>query len=470
MKSRPIGKRAIVVGAGMGGLAMAGALAGAFERVLVLERDSLPADASDRRGVPQGRHVHLLLAGGQRALGELFPGFDDDLAGAGAVTIRMGLDLRTERPGYDPFPQRDLGIDGFATSRPLLEWLVRERVRALDNVELRADCRVDGLVARPDGAAVTGVRCASPGGAGEVLDADLVVDASGRGVLTLELLASLGRPAPETTTIGIDLRYASAVFAIPEDAPTDWRGVFHMPLMPRTTRGALLLPLEGGRWIVTLAVRHDEEAPADADGFMAFTRGLRMPTIHRAIAHAKRLGEVARFGFPESIWRHYERLPEFPRGLLTAGDALCRFNPVYGQGMSVAALEAVTLRRLLSERAGEANPLAGLAAPFFASAAAEIDNPWYGAAVPDFIHPQTRGTRPDDFETMLKLGIGLTRLAARDPAVHKLTAEVSNLLKPRSAYREPELLRRIMGSRQTPERSARAVETSEPDPTTRTTP
>lgn len=439
MMSRPIGKRAIVVGAGMGGLTAAGALAGHFEEVLVLERDALPADPADRHGVPQGRHVHALLAGGQRALAELFPGFDVDLAGAGAVILRMGLDVRTERPGYDPFPQRDLGVDGFAMSRPLIEWLVRERVRALAGVELRPDHWVGAILAGPDGAAVTGVRCD-----GDPLDADLVVDASGRGTLTLELLAAIGRPAPETSTIGVDLRYASAVFAIPDDAPADWKGVFHMPLMPRTSRGALLLPLEGGRWIVTLAGRHDEDPPVDPDGFMAFARHLRVPTIHRAIEHAKRLGEVTRFGFPESVWRHYERLEGFPRELLTAGDALCRFNPVYGQGMSVAALEAVTLRRLLTARAGEPDPLAGLAPPFFAAAAEAIENPWFGAAVPDFIHPKTRGTRPENFEATLKFGLGLTRLAARDPAVHKLTAEVSNLLKPRSAYREAGLVERIL--------------------------
>jgi 2-polyprenyl-6-methoxyphenol hydroxylase-like FAD-dependent oxidoreductase len=443
MMSSPIGKRAIVVGAGMGGLTTAGALAGHFERVLLLERDALPAEAIDRSGIPQGKHVHALLAGGLRAFGELFPGFEGELSQAGAVTLRAGLDVRAERPGYDPFPQRDLGFDAFAMSRPLLEWLVRGRVRALPRVELRQDCWVEALVARPDGAAITGVRCGRPGAASEVLDADLVVDASGRGSLTLDLLASIGQPRPEESTIGVDLRYATAVFSIPDDAPADWKGVFHFPHAPRTSRGALLLPLEGRRWIVTLAGRHGEDPPGDAEGFMAFVRQLRTPTIFNAIEHAKRLGEVVRFGFPESVSRHYERLAAFPRGLLAVGDAICRFNPVYGQGMSVAAQEAVRLERLLSTRAREADPLDGLALPFFAQAAALIDTPWFGAVIPDFVHPKTRGTRPENLEAMLKFGAALGRLAARDPAVHRLTAEVQNLLKPRSAYLDPELLQRI---------------------------
>ena len=190
----------------MGGLTAACAISDSFESVLVLERDALPADAIDRSGIPQGKHVHALLAGGLRAFGELFPKFESELARAGAVTLRAGLDVRTERLGYDPFPQRDLGFDAFAMSRPLLEWLVRERVRALPNVELRQGCRVEALVARPDGAAVTGVRCGRARATSEILDADLVVDASGRGSLTLDLLASIGQTRPEETTIGVDLR------------------------------------------------------------------------------------------------------------------------------------------------------------------------------------------------------------------------------------------------------------------------
>src|SRR5262249_13160901 len=158
-----------------GGLTAAAALADSFERVLVLDRDALPAEAVDRPAVPQGRHVHALLAGGLRALGELFPGFADELAGAGAVRLRAGLDVRAERPGYDPFPQRDLGFDAFAMSRALLEWLVRGRVRALQNVELREDCRVESFLGRADGTGVAGARCGRPGAKREALDADLVV-------------------------------------------------------------------------------------------------------------------------------------------------------------------------------------------------------------------------------------------------------------------------------------------------------
>ena len=435
-----IGRQAVVTGAGMGGLTAARVLADHFERVLVLERDALPADALDRHGVPQGRHVHALLAGGQRALSELFPGFEQRLEGAGAVRLRVGLDIRVDRPGYDPFPQRDLGFDAYAMSRPLVELTVRRCVQEKSSIELRTGCQVQGLVTSPDGAAVTGVRYTSPNGTAETVDADLVMDASGRGTPTLEALEAMGRAAPTETTIGVDLGYASAVFEIPDDAPKDWKGAFCLPGAGRASRGSLMLPLEGHRWIATVGGRHGDQPPGDELAFMEYAKALRTQTIYNAIKRAKRLGEIARFRFNESVLRHYQRLEDFPRGVLPIGDAICRFNPIYGQGMSVAAQEAVALRQLLARRV----PLAELAREYFAEVARIVDTPWAQAAIPDFVHPETRGERPADFEQTLKFGMALGKLAASDPAVHRLTSEVQHLLKPRSVYRDPELVHKVM--------------------------
>jgi 2-polyprenyl-6-methoxyphenol hydroxylase-like FAD-dependent oxidoreductase len=438
-----VGRQALVVGAGMGGLTAARALADHFEHVLVLERDALPGRAEDRPGVPQGKHVHALLAGGQHALCDLFPGFDGDLARMGAVPIRAGLDVRVERPGWDPFPQRDLGFDAYAQSRAQLELGVRQQVQAHPGIEVRQQCRVQALIPGAVGARVTGAQVLTADGKSETVAADLVVDASGRGTPTLDLLVSIGQPRPAETTIGVDVAYSTAVFAIPDDAPSDWKGVFCFP-QPPSSRGSLLLPMEGQRWIVTLAGRHGDRPPGDLAGFIAYAESLRCPTIHRAIRHARPLGEVVRYGFPESVHRHYDRIETFPRGLLPVGDAVCRFNPVYGQGMSVAAQGACALRRFLAARAGERDPLEGLAQAFFAEARALIETPWAQAAIPDFIHPDTRGERPANFEQTLRFGFALTKLMARDPAVHRLVAEVQNLLKPRSVYFEPELMERVM--------------------------
>jgi 2-polyprenyl-6-methoxyphenol hydroxylase-like FAD-dependent oxidoreductase len=442
MASTLIGKRAVVIGAGMSGLTAAGALANRFDQIVVLERDTLPSEPTFRAGTPQARHVHGLLLSGQRALSELFPGFEQDLARAGAVPLRAGLDVRVERPGYDPFPQRDLGWSGYAASRPTIERAVRRRVESHANTMLRQRCRVTEVMASPDGTAVTGVRCENDTGTSETITADLVVDASGRGALTLALLDSIGRPLPEETTIGIDLGYATCIFSIPDDASTDWKGVMTFGQAPHNSRGGLMLPLEGNRWMATIGGRHGNVPPGDAEGFLTYAKALRTPTIYNAIKHAKRLDGVARYGFPESVRRHFERLDGFPRGLLPIGDAICRFNPVYGQGMSVAALEACLLKRLLKESGETADPIAELASTFFKEMQTLIETPW-SVAVSDFAFPETQGQRPADFEATLKFGIALTRLAAEDPAVHKLTLEVQHLLKPLSVYRDPDLLRRV---------------------------
>ena len=289
---------------------------------------------------------------------------------------------------------------------------------------------------------VAGVRWTAPEGARETVDTDLVVDASGDGRLTLDVLRATGYGALKETTIGVDIAYATTVFDSPDDAPTGWKGVYCLPEIPKSGRGGLMAPIEGRRWMLTLAGRAGDVLPADHDAFMAYARTLRTATIYDAIKNAKRVTEINRFRFPESRYRHYDA-QRFPQGLLPIGDAICRFNPIYGQGMSVAAQEARVLREILHARHSAPSPLGDLAREFFQQADGLIETPWAGAALPDLAYPDNRGERPPDLLQRLKFGAALTALAARDPAVHKLTAEVAQLLKPRSAYRDPELVARV---------------------------
>jgi 2-polyprenyl-6-methoxyphenol hydroxylase-like FAD-dependent oxidoreductase len=443
MTSTSIGRQAVVVGAGMAGLPAARALADFFEHVVVLERDTLPLDASHRTGTPQGRHTHALLGGGQRALGDLFPGFEQDLAKAGAVPLRVGLELRLETPGFDPFPPRDLGWITYWMSRPLIEFIVRQRVKQLANITIREHCRALELVSSSDGAVVSAIRFENGEGKPETLATDLIIEASGRGYLTYGLLDAIGRPRPEETSIGVDITYATSVFAVPDDLPTDWKAVMTLDAPAEGGVAAIMAPLERNRWIVTLVGRHGDKPPSDQDGFLAHARQLRATTIYDAIRGAEPLGEIVRFGLPASVRRHFDRLERFPRGFVPFGDAVCRFNPVYGQGMSVAAQEACLLHELLRRRAEETDPLAGLASDFFGEAATLIETPWAMAAVPDLAHPKAQGERPEDLEQRLQFGEALNRLAAEDAAVHKLLAEVLHLLKPQSVLREPGLVERV---------------------------
>ena len=378
------------------------------------------------------------------ALSELFPDFQSVLESAGAVPMRSGLDIRIERPGFDPFPMRDLNIRNYAISRSTLEFAVRQCTLDHANIRIQSECRVTGIATSADGSVVEGVHFHDADKVAQTLPADLVVDASGRGAPTLAVLKSTGRAIPTETTIGVDVGYSTAVYDIPEDAPRDWKGVMTFPLMPQSSRGGLLLPFEGRRWMVSLGGRGDDKPPGDEAGFLDYARQLRTPTIYNAIRDATRIGEIARYVFPQSMRRDFESIQGWPRGLIPIGDSICQFNPIYGQGMSVAAQEAVLLRRLLARSEGAGDPLATLAPRFFAGVNTLLETPWMMAAIPDFVFPETEGQRPADLQRNLKFAAALTRLAARKPDVHKLMVEVQNLVKPRSVYRRPIFMARIL--------------------------
>jgi 2-polyprenyl-6-methoxyphenol hydroxylase-like FAD-dependent oxidoreductase len=309
--SNPILKQAVVIGAGMGGLAAAKAVAPHFEKVIVFDRDSLPDEPAPRPGTPQARHTHGLLPGGCRALECLFPRVELDLVEAGAVRMRMRRDMRHEVPGFDPLPQRDFGFDQFGLSRPALERVVRRRVEREPNIEFKPRSRVTELIASPDNGSVAGVRFEDTRGTPGSVAADLVVDASGRASLTLGFLEAIGSSKPPAIEIGIDQAYATAIFEKPEDAPTDWLLVLHAPTPPGSSRLGIIAPMEGRRWSVSLCVNHGEATPGDIDGFMAFAKSFRMPTIYNAIRGAKRVGDIARFGMPCSVRRAFDKLVRF---------------------------------------------------------------------------------------------------------------------------------------------------------------
>jgi 2-polyprenyl-6-methoxyphenol hydroxylase-like FAD-dependent oxidoreductase len=441
--ANPILKRTVVIGAGIGGLAAAKAIAPHFEKVIVFDRDTLPDEPAPRLGTPQARHTHLLLAGGCRALECLFPGIELDFLAAGAVRARMRREIRFEIPGFDPFPRRDLGFDQFLLSRPALELVCRRRVEREPNIEFKPRSRVTELIASLDNRAVAGVRFEDARGTPGSLAADLVVDASGRASPTLGFLEAIGSSKPAAIEIGIDQAYATTVFETPDDAPTDWLGVLHQPTPPGSSRLGLVMPMEGSRWSVSLCVNHGETPPGDIDGFMAFAKSLRMPTIYNAIRSAKRVDHIARFGMPSSVRRAFDKLDRFPRGLVPLGDSVCRFPPTQGQGMSVAAQEANVLASVLESRRRLGDPLGGLAESFFAEIQPLLETPW-AVAMADLVYPQTRGERPPDFKEKLQYTRALTRLAAEDAEADKILAEVRSLLKPQSALREPEFASRVM--------------------------
>jgi 2-polyprenyl-6-methoxyphenol hydroxylase-like FAD-dependent oxidoreductase len=439
-KSYRVGERAIVIGSGLAGLSAARVLSDRFRQVVLLDRDQPSDDATPRPGVPQGKHPHGLLVGGLKALEHLFPGFGDELRQAGAVPIDPGFDLLYEVPGQDVWPRTKFGLQTYAMSRPLIERTVRRQVQRLTNVSVEGGCRVLNIVSESNAGAATGIRYRTPHGDVKTLQSDLIIDASGNGSLTVDFLKASGRRPAEETSIGVNLRYASTLFER-SDITKNYKVVFTLPNAPEESRGGLIVPAENDRHQVVLAGRGDDIPPITGDEFLSYAWDLPTPTIYNAIKNAKRLTEITPYSFPESRWRHFAQVRDFPRGLLPIGDAICRFNPIHAQGMSVAAQEADLLLDLL--RTFDSDGLDTLAPNFLTKAESLIAAPWSMSAIPDFIYPETTGERPEDLESRLNFQRGLGRLAVRDTAVFELLTEVRNLLKPPGLLNDPSIVSRI---------------------------
>ncbi len=337
---------ALVIGGSVAGLCCAETLSHHFERVSVLERDRLPSEPCLRRGVPQAPHQHMLLARGQQLLEELFPGLQEELIACGAVPMDVAEELAWLTPaGWAP--RFRSGITIVPCSRQLLEACVRERVRANPRVEIREEQQVFGLLAGP-GDQVVGVRVRPSGRrelSGERISADLVIDTAGRGSRLPAWLEDLGYRVPPAHVVDAHVSYTSRVYEGLAALPAGLRGAFIQAAPPASTRGGALLPIEKGRMLLTLIGRAGDVAPTDDEGFLAFARSLRSPLIHVAVAALVPFTHPVSSRATENRRYPYERMPKWPKGLVAVGDAVCAFNPVYGQGMSTAALGAVALGR-----------------------------------------------------------------------------------------------------------------------------
>ncbi len=435
------GHHAVVLGASLAGLAHAVPLARRFDRVTLVDRDVLPRGPDHRRGVPQGQHIHLLVPGGVARLEELLPGVLADLSAAGAGLI-PAQDWRFHMGGG----RLDLtGCDARITgaTRPLLESVVRDRVRSLDGVELLEGWGAEDLTTTADRMRVTGVRLRSETDPTEerTLEADLVLDTTGRGSRSPRWLADLGYGRPEEERLKVDLHYATRLF---RGGPAALGGCGNVlvDVPPDGTRGGVALAVEDDRWLVTLIGMAGERPPTDLDGFTDYAASLPVADLHDIVTGGEPVGEPSQRAFPASCWHRYDRLPRLPEGYAVSGDAVCSFDPRFGQGMTVAIVEAMELGRVLDDHG-----LHGVGAELLSAARWVVQDAWELATGSDLANPRIDGPRPLSVRVGNAYMQRLLPAAHEDPVVAASFIRVIGMQARPSELMHPRILARVLVGR-----------------------
>ena len=413
---------AVVIGGSISGLLAARVLLNHYDQVTLLERDRLPDVPAGRPGIPQAQHVHALLLKGQQLLETLFPGLTDDLIAQGAMLLDWAADWRW-LTAWGWMPQEPLNLKGLICSRLLLEWRLRDRLLKLPGFNLQSQTQATGLIANTDQTQVRGVIIQSHGDVA-TLEADFVVDASGRNSRLPDWLAELGYCRPQEATVNSFLGYASRWYRLPSNA--DCRGVYLTPKPGVTRRGGVLYPVEGNRCIITLIGVEKDYPPTHEAEFLAFAQSLRDPSLAEAIQVLEPISQIHGYRRTENRWRHYEKLRSMPEGVVTLGDAVCTFNPFYGQGMTAAGLGCLTLDECLRKPQSHSFALG-----FQKRLSRQLQTPWLMATGEDLRWDMTTGDRPGWFGQQIQQYFDrVMQSACHDPQIHRALLEVVHLSKP----------------------------------------
>jgi len=437
---------AVVIGSGIAGLLAARVLSDHFDRVTIIERDRVPFGDEFRRGIPQARHVHVLHRRGQTILEQYFPGLEAEFAAAGVPCLDQGWDVLSRfKTGYGP--RLRSGITVFSTSRTFLEGAIRRRVLGNQRVHLMPGCDVTGLLTDSQQGRVTGVQYRSSESPDETdyLLADAVMAADGRASRLPEWLEAIGYDRPQTRVVNPHLGYASRWYTIPVNFQTqEWQGILLQTTPPAMSRGAIVMPVEGSRWIVTLMGTNGDYPPTDEDGFLAFARSLPDAVIHDALKSATPLSAIYGYRNTENRLVYYDRLARWPENLMVIGDACCALNPSYGQGITMAALSAVTLDTHLCQRRPVGNVITD-AHHFQKKLSKTMALEWQLAISQDVRWPSCEGGRRGlPTRLMHRLTDLIIQQMPGNPALYQLFLEIMHGLRTPSALFQPRVVGMIL--------------------------
>ena len=434
--------KAIVIGASIAGLVAARALSDHAETVSIIDRDVPPDSAIPRKGVPQGRHVHGVLAGGLDAFKSFFPGIMDDLAADGSRVVDTGNDVLWFNNGAWRL-RCNCGVAACVQTRPLFELHVRKRVEQLPNINPFYGHSVTALELNPEKTRVTGVRLVQEGREEKTLPADLVVDCSGRGSKLPGWLEANGLEKPSFTTITVNVGYSTQYFQVPNERDLDWLALLIVNQPPNITRLGVGSFVEGGELQVTLGGMFRDYPPDDGAGFLKFAESLQHPAIFQAIRNAKATSPISTYRFSAHLWNHYDRLKGLPENILVLGDALCSFNPIYGQGMTVAALEAQILYKCLAEAntRGDARKLRDR---YFRGISSVVKAAWAMATGADISYPQAEAPKPFGHGAINRYLNSVISLSCYDKKALTVWNQVTNMQRPLPALFAPAILGRVI--------------------------
>lgn len=437
MTQAKLGGHAVVVGGSIAGLLAARVLSEFFTSVNVIDRDQFPDDPVPRKAVPQGRHIHFLQEAGRKCFEELFPGFTDEVLAAGGIEFDPGRGLVWHiGGGYSTKTTTDYRM--LWATRPMFEWCLRRRVGSIGNVTIISGRAVRDLIVSEAGDRVIAVEVDDPDNGGETrIDADFVVDARGRGSAVASWLEKAGYGKVPSDEVKVNIGYSTRVY---RRTSIDWNraSLGIQPIAP-DTRAAMVVPVEGDRWMVTLTGWSGDLPPSDPDGFLDYAKSLAAPDIYEAIQEMEPISDIVTHRFPAGLRRRYERLTRFPERLVIMGDAITSYNPAYGQGMSSAAMQAHDLRNTLL-RTG----LDKAAQRFFKRAARSIDIPWSVAVSGDFRFPGTEGRKPFGTDLGNRYLARLQRGMHHDEELVRAFGRVINLEKSSASLLTPSILLRTL--------------------------
>jgi 2-polyprenyl-6-methoxyphenol hydroxylase-like FAD-dependent oxidoreductase len=442
MKSSPLINRnhAIVVGGSFAGLITAKVLSRYFERVTIIEKDTVHRYPESRKGQSHTKHLHGLLPCALNILDNYFPGFYEEIYNNGGVVNDFGTSMNWYTHGGF---KKNLFLDirGVSLSRPLLEHLVRERVLSLSNVTLIDNTTAKALLSSDDKQRVTGVMIEDTHGREFTrLDADLVVDCMGRGSQTSKWLKGMGYAEVPKTEVKINVTYTTRLY---KRDPDDVRGrlwIACTPEAPKERRNGAVFPIEGNRWIVSVGGWHGEKAATDEQAFLEFLKTLPNPNIYDIASTCEPLSDIIQYKYPVSIRRNYEKMNRFPLGVLVLGDAASSFNPMYGQGISFACLQAVELDKIIDQNIDEHK----LAKTYFKRTLKIKNKIWQMSTGEDFRFSETIGTRPFGIRLINKYVSWVHKATISDEVVCEAFLKVMGLIDPPIKLLRPQIVWRIL--------------------------